>query len=314
MKTPKVTAIATLISLLFVAATAVAETTSAPLVESSSPVPDVQTCGTLKTTSQARIHIQARGQKSRHHYPSNKLLNIARISGDWAMVEWPSGSGWIHKSKFDGAKFDSAKQRCISGIANQHLYPTRGSIGSSGSLDTAIAAQTSTSIRDNGLTDQYKMLRRFYAEKNRKERYVFINKLTRDRSKFTTYVVDMKTSQVKASFDSLRGYGGIGCGGSQTRPGIFRLHSTSGTGASRKPWWGNNFKYQVMQNIGGHSKKWGGQGCGLNSQIVAHSNKNMRGRSSRGRRFSAGCFVTSPEIFKEWTEKVAGDALIYNVK
>ena len=124
----------------------------------------------------------------------------------------------------------------------------------------------------------------------------------------------MRTGRVADKFVSLVGYGGIGCGRGQTRPGIFRLSSARGTGASRKPWWGNNHAYQVMTNIGGHSSRWGGNNCGLNSQHVAHSNKNMTKMSSNGRRRSAGCFVTSPDIFNKWTKRMAGDALIYNVK
>ncbi|NQZ19165.1 MAG: hypothetical protein HRT44_07920 [Bdellovibrionales bacterium] len=111
----------------------------------------------------------------------------------------------------------------------------------------------------------------------------------------------------------------MGCGRGQTRAGIFRLSDASGVGASRKSHWGNRWRYQVMTNIGGHSREWGGDNCGMNYQHVAHSNRHMTDdnphrRRGRGRtRKSAGCFVTSPDIFEQYTEGYAGNALIYNV-
>ncbi|MEM7645815.1 MAG: hypothetical protein AAF203_02795, partial [Pseudomonadota bacterium] len=172
------------------------------------------------------------------------------------------------------------------------------------SLDDQVSAK---------LKRAYQKIRQFMGERSRNEKYAFIN--IKNGKKFKTYVVNMHEGTVADVFDSLIGYRGIGCGKGQTRPGIFRLHNRRGIGASRKPHWGNNWKYYVMQNIGGHSRRWGGRGCGIYYQHVAHSNRHMKGASAqepaRGR-YSAGCFVTSPEKFNQWTSRVAGNALIYN--
>ncbi len=265
----------------------------------------------LTTTEKAVLHNSDSNAKVRRFYKKGETLTVDQFSGDWIKISWSNGagSGWLPKSAFDPQDIQAAKNSCLGKRAS---YPSRGDYDGTGSLEGDISRPSSL-ISENGLSRHYETLKKFYAAKKRTERYAFVNRPVRGGRMFMTYVVDMKTGRVEDTFQSLMGYNGMGCGTGQTRPGIFRLSGASGIGASRKEHWGNGFRYQVIQNIGGHTKEWGGRGCGQTVQHVAHSNKRMSGRSSNGQRYSAGCFVTSPEKFTQWTQGVAGDALIYNV-
>lgn len=305
-------ALCSLLSGLLMTSNAFAETTGsdeeiAPVLETPKAI---QNCRTkLQVKGEAHLYDFIGGQKMGHHYSSNNPpLKINRISGDWAEVRWSTASGWVKKSAFDPDQFEALRKECNSPLSS--LFERREDRGTGDLGDTVLSEK----VQSGDITKEYNELLRFYKNRNRTERYAFINKpILHNGRMFQTYVVDMTTGEVKKTFASLMGYNGIGCGKGQTRPGIFEMHSASGTGASKKDHWGNNWQYQVIQNIGGHGQAYGGKNCGVDMQIVAHSNINMTGVRSNGLRYSAGCFVTSPDIFDSYTSKLAGNALIYNV-
>ena len=274
-------------------------------------IPNIQHCSTrISIYRTAEFYSYINGPLMGIHYKPERTppLKIHRISGDWAEVKWKTGSGWLRKEAFNAAAFEAIREDCET--PKYDLTPPKEEVGD-GDRGEKLAEEPKKSI----IHDEYQTLLKFYRQKKRSERYVFVNKRKpENKMMYDTYVVDMATGEIKDKFDSLIGYKGYGCGDGQTRPGIFRLHHSVGEGASKYSHWGNNWKYYVMQNINGHSHQWGGLGCGLDNQMVAHSNRYMKGADSRGQRNSAGCFVTSPEKFTQWTEKLAGNALIYNVK
>lgn len=139
-------------------------------------------------------------------------------------------------------------------------------------------------------------------------RYAYINKLSKYGS-FTTYLVDLENNgRIIDLFPSLVGFNGIGCGYGKTRPGVTKLTKTEGQGASRKPWWGNNWKMYDIEPIKGVTQ------CNINSEIVAHSNTNLSGKDidDRVTSHSSGCFTVPPDRLEQM-KKYAGNAMIYNV-
>lgn len=217
------------------------------------------------------------------------------------------------------AETTSMRENTVSRFSLGYQRPAHTSRGyNPNAYGTLAPGRVSTNVPTE-LRSEYAKLKEFYTAKKRKEKYVFVNKYNKRAGNFLTYVLNMETGKVEDKFVSLIGYRGFGCGKGQTRPGIFRLSSAKGRGASRKAHWGNNHAYHVIANINGHSRRWGGMNCGQSYQHVAHSNKYITKNSSYNRRRrrsskSAGCFVTSPEMFTKWTTKIAGNALIYNVK
>ena len=278
-----------------------------------------QNCGALTvvrhTPAFQTPHIT---QTGRNYTELGKKLWVTEVDGDFAKIEFGPGQFvWVHRGSFPPAEWARVSHQCEIGphVAdfpdNRTAYPSRGSNASnSGSLDRTNLRYNSSEVGNN-LRNHYAKLKEFYENNNRHERYAFVN--IPNGYKNRTHIIDMQEGKVVADFDSLRGYAGYGCGTGQTRPGIYRLHSARGTGASRKSHWGNNYAYHVVQNVGGHTRQWGGMGCGVDPQRVAHSNNNMSGPNSNGERYSAGCFVTSPEVFDQWVTRLAGDALIYNI-
>jgi hypothetical protein len=142
---------------------------------------------------------------------------------------------------------------------------------------------------------------------NKGMKYAYINKKT-GKGGFATYLVELSSGKIIDTFPSLIGYNGMGCGKGQTRPGVTKLTRYMGTGASRKKWWGNNWRYYDIEPISGVTK------CKINTQIVTHSNKNLSGKSINDRisSHSSGCFTVPPDRLDQM-RKYAGDAYIYNV-
>lgn len=146
------------------------------------------------------------------------------------------------------------------------------------------------------------------AHPNESQPYAYINKPDTNGA-LNTYLVEIKTGRVINNFPSLQGYNGIGCGFSQTRPGIYKLEGQQIKGASKLPWWGNNWAAYHIRDVAG------GAQCGkpLSNEILAHSNVKVpdtrTGAVITSR--SAGCFTTSPNNLKE-VMLYAGKALIYN--
>lgn len=137
--------------------------------------------------------------------------------------------------------------------------------------------------------------------------YAYINKKTGNGG-FATYLVQLESGRIIDTFPSLMGYNGMGCGKGQTRPGVTKLTRYMGTGGSRKRWWGNHWMYYDIEPISGVTK------CRINTQIVTHSNVNLRGKGPFDRitSHSAGCFTVPPDRLDQM-RKYAGNAYIYNV-
>lgn len=137
--------------------------------------------------------------------------------------------------------------------------------------------------------------------------YAYINKVN-GHGTFTTYLVQISTGKIIDMFPSLIGYNGIGCGKGQTRPGLTTLTANVGQGASRKKWWGNNWKYFDIEPVKGVTR------CHIDSELVVHSNMNLKGKDvdDKVKSKSAGCFVVPPDRLTQMNQ-YAGNAYIYNV-
>lgn len=174
-----------------------------------------------------------------------------------------------------------------------------------------------TARTDDRINDEINKMSEF-ADKHGKKQYAYININDSATGGMVTYLVDLKNKKIKDKFPSLIGYRGMGCGHGQTPPGVLLLSDIKETGKSRKKHWGNDWAMYAMTPVEPVSRRGSGPGlttCPHDTQVVAHSNKNIEGKKAGQRVMSksAGCFTVPPTKLTELDDYAKAGAYVYNV-